>query len=162
MLFAWLLPGMSLAQQSQTNPSSAMTVLVCYPGGSVRAEDAKPAMDSMLRVLEETGDWPEGTITIQFTSEIKDCEKYLNENKPQFAITTLGMFLERREKLNMLPLVQPRIRGSSLDTYRIVVRQGTFKSIEELKGRTLGGSVLEEPTSLVSILVSIAHLNASK
>ena len=144
MLIAWLLPGMSLAQQSPIAPPSPITVLVCYPGGSVRTQDAESAMGSMLRVLEENGGWASGTMTSLFTSQIEDSEKFLSEQKPQFAITTLGTFLQYREKLNLIPLVQPRIQGSSLDKYRIVVRRGTFATVEELKGKTLAGLLVEE------------------
>ncbi|MEE8381463.1 MAG: PhnD/SsuA/transferrin family substrate-binding protein [Thermodesulfobacteriota bacterium] len=152
MFLAWLLPAVSLAQQFQTTPSSAMNVLVCYPGGSIRTQDAQSAMGSMLRALEETGGWTAGTMKGLFATEINDCTKILSDQKPQFAITTLGIFLESREKLNLIPLVQPRIKGSSSDIYRIVVRQGTFKSIEELKGKTLGGPLVAEPTFLKRVI----------
>ena len=152
MLIAWLLPGMSLAQQSQIAPPSPITVLVCYPGGSVRTLDAKSAMDSMLRVLEENGGWASGTMTSLFTSNIEDSEEFLSVQKPQFAITTLGTFLQYREKLNLTPLVQPRIQGSSLDKYRIVVRRGTFNTVEELKGKTLAGLLVEEPVFLNRVI----------
>lgn len=152
MVFAWLLPGMSLAQQSQINPSGPITVLICYPGGKVNSQEAKSVTDSMLQILEESGGWPRGTISSQFTSESEDCRKYLTEKKPQFAITSLGIFLEHRADLNLLPLVQLRIQGSSTDTYRILVRQGAFTSIEELKGKILGGSLLQDPTFLKRII----------
>jgi hypothetical protein len=152
MFLVWLLPAVSLAQQPQIAPSSAMNVLVCYPGGSVRTQDAQSAMGSMLRALEKAGGWTEGTMKGLFATDINDCTKILSEQKPRFAITTLGIFLESREKLNLIPLVQPRIKGSSSDIYRIVVRKGTFKSIEELKGKTLGGPLIAEPTFLKRVI----------
>ena len=143
---------MSLAQPAPDPQLSKMTVLVCYPGGSVRTQDAQSSMGSMLRILEETGKWSAGTMTGYFATEIKACEEFLSEQKPQFAITTLGTFLTCREKLNLTPLVQPRIRGSSSEIYRILVRQGGYKSIDELKGRTLGGPLVDEPTFLRRVI----------
>jgi ABC-type phosphate/phosphonate transport system substrate-binding protein len=153
MLLAWSLPGMGLAQEGQTAPSSPMTVLICYPGGSTRSQDAQSATDTMLRVVEEGGDWTAGSLTSLFTTHIKDCKTHLDEEKPQFAITTLGTFLTYREKLNLIPLVQPVINGSSSEKYRIVVRKGTFTSIEELKGKTLGGSFVEETVFLKRVIL---------
>lgn len=144
MLLAWSIPGIGLAREVQTAPSSPMTVLICYPGGSARSQDAQSATDTMLRVVEEAGDWTAGSMTSLFTTHINECATHLDEEKPQFAITTLGTFLAYREKRNLIPLVQPVINGSSSDKYRIVVRKGTFTSIEELKGKTLGGSLVEE------------------
>lgn len=143
---------MSLAQESNISASSATNVLVCYPGGSMSAQDAESAMGFMLRALEETGGWTAGTMKGLFATDIDDCTKILNEQKPQFAITTLGIFLESRGKLNLIPLVQPRIKGSSFDVYRMLVRKGTFTSIEELKGKTLGGSLVAEPVFLKRVV----------
>ena len=144
VLLAWFVPGMVVAQEVQAPPSNQMKVLICYPGGSARSQDAQSTTDTMLRVLEESGDWPPGSMTSIFTTKITDCEMHLDEQKPQFAITTLSTFLTYRKKLNLIPLVQPFIDGSSAEKYRIVVRKGTFTSLEKLKGKTLGGSLVEE------------------
>jgi ABC-type phosphate/phosphonate transport system substrate-binding protein len=106
----------------------------------------------MLRVVEEGGDWNAGSLTSLFTTHIKECKTHLDEEKPQFAITTLGTFLAYREKLDLIPLVQPVINGSSSERYRIVVRKGTFPSIAELKGKTLGGSLVEETVFLKRVV----------
>ena len=153
IFLAWSVPGMGLAREVKTAPTSQMTVLICYPGGSARSQDAQSATDTMLRVVEEGGDWTPGSMTSFFTTEIKECETHLDEEKPQFAITTLGTFLAYREKLDLIPLVQPVINGSSSEKYRIVVRKGTFTSIEELKGKTLGGSFVEETVFLKRVIL---------
>jgi ABC-type phosphate/phosphonate transport system substrate-binding protein len=153
MFLAWSLPGMGLAREAQTAPSSPMTVLICYPGGSARSQDAQSATETMLRVVEEGGDWTPGSMTSLFTTHIKECETHLDEEKPQFAITTLGTFLAYREKLDLIPLVQPVINGSSSEKYRIMVRKGTSTSIEELKGKTLGGSFVEETVFLKRVIL---------
>ena len=153
MFLAWSVPGMGFAQEVQTAPTSPMTVLICYPGGSARSQDAQSATDTMLRVVEEGGDWTPGSMTSLFTTRIKECETHLDEEKPQFAITTLGTFLAYREKLDLIPLVQPVINGSSSEKYRIVVRKGTFTSIEQLKGKTLGGSFVEETVFLKRVIL---------
>jgi hypothetical protein len=64
----------------------------------------------------------------------------------------LGIFLDSREKLNLIPLVQPRIKGSSSDIYRVLVRKGAFASIEELKGKMLGGPLAAEPLFLKRVV----------
>jgi hypothetical protein len=107
----------------------------------------------MLRVVEEIGEWPPGSMTSLFTTKIKECEKHLDEQKPQFAITTLGQFLSHREKLNLVPLAQPLINGSSSEKYRIMVRKETFTSIEKLEGKTLGGALVDEPVFFKRIIL---------
>jgi hypothetical protein len=92
-------------------------------------------------------------MTSLFTTKIKECEKHLDEQKPQFAITTLGSFLGHREKLNLVPLVQPVIDGSSAEKYRIMVRKGTFTSIEKLEGKTVGGALVDEPVFFKRVIL---------
>lgn len=127
-------------------------VLVCYPGGPVRARDAQPAMESMLRVIEETGHWPQGSLTAEFTSKVDACRALMQEKQPHFAILSTGLYLEHRAAHHLVPVAQPNIRGKTTDTYRILVRKGTFGSLEALKGKTLGGTLLTEPRFLKKVV----------
>jgi len=128
-----------------------LDILICYPGGSVRAQDAKPALDSMISVLESIGGWPQGTIHTQFTARTKQCQQLLNK-KPHFAILSLGLFLQNREALQLVPLVQPRIEGSTTDTFRVLTRKDAAKNLAELKGKSLGGPWLSEPEFLARMV----------
>jgi len=153
MFFACCLQGTGSASADQTAPSAPMTVLICYPGGAVQTQDAEAATASMLRVVEEAGNWPAGSMHGVFTSALKECGTHLDEQKPPFAITTLGTFLAYREKLDLIPLAQPVIDGSSTERYRIMVRKGTFTSLQALKGKNLGGALVEDPEFLKRVVL---------
>ncbi len=132
----------------QARAETRFQVLVCYPGGPVKAKTAAPAMDKMLRVLENLGGWPTGSFGHAFTSKAKECRKLLAEEKPAFAITSLGLFLEHRQSNHLAPLANPRIGGRSEDVYRILVNKGGPKDLIGLKGKTLSGTLLGEPEFL--------------
>ena len=153
ILLAWFVPVMGFSQEIKTPSPGQIQVLICYPGGSARSQDAESTTDIMLRVVEEIGDWPTESMTSLFTTKIKECEKHLDEQKPQFAITTLGSFLAHRETLNLVPLVQPVVDGSSAEKYRIMVRKGTFTSIEKLEGKTVGGALVDEPVFFKRVIL---------
>ena len=154
ILLACCVQGAGHAGEAQAVPSAPpMTVLICYPGGPAQSQDAEAATEAMLRVVEEAGGWSAGSMTGLFTAAVKECEMRLDEQKPPFAITTLGTFLAYREKLNLIPLAQPVVGGSSAERYRIVVRRGTFTTIRELKGKTLGGALVEEPEFLKRVIL---------
>lgn len=120
-------------------------IVVCYPGGPVNEADASAGMEAMLRVLERVGQWPAHSFTPIFTSKAAECRKLFADKKPGFAITSLGLFLELRAKNSLVPLVQPQIKGSTSEKYQLISRNGSFSDIAALKGKTLGGTVLEEP-----------------
>ena len=124
--------------------AASSTVVVCYPGGPVSEDDANKAMSAMLSVVERVGGWPANTFSSSFSSDVEGCKKLLNENKPAFAITSLGIFLEQRDSLHLEPVVQPKMRGETTEQFHLVAIKGRFASLDDLKGKTIGGTVFEE------------------
>ena len=135
-----------------THSAHAATIVVCYPGGPVNEADATTAMAAMLRVIERVGHWPANTFDSRFTAQADDCRQLLNTQKPAFAITSLGLFLDQRTAHHLVPVAQPRMKGTSVERYRLIVRKGTFATLDQLKGKTLGGTVFEEPDFIRSIV----------
>ena len=136
---------LQLAALLTTTASAAPApIVVCYPGGPVSEAEANSAMGAMLRVVERVGDWDENSFTSFFTANADECRKLLNAKKPSFAIMSLGLFLEQRNTHNLTPVVQPRMKGATSERYRVMVKQGKFKALDELKGKAVGGTVFEE------------------
>lgn len=127
-------------------------VVVCYPGGPVNERDADQAMDAMLRVVERVGQWPAQSFTSAFTAKAAECEKFMEEKKPAFAITSLGLYLQLRGQYELIPVVQPKIGGRTSERYRVVAQKGRFHGLAELKGKSLGGTVLDEPDFIGKIV----------
>lgn len=130
------------------------TLVVCYPGGPVSAKDANGAMTAMLRVVERVGQWPSDSFASLFTTKLDECRKEMAEKKPKFAITSLGLYLELRETQHLMPLIQPKIKGRTSEQFRIIVQKDKFKSLEDLKGKTLGGTPLEEQNFIGKIVLA--------
>lgn len=141
-----------LAAFAASAAPEAETILVCYPGGSVNTKDANGAMGSMLRVVERVGQWRENSFNSLFTAKTDECRKLMAEKNPKFAITSLGLYLELRAAHNLLPIVQPKLKGRTSEHYRVVVRKDKYKNLDELKGKSLGGTVLEEPVFVGKIV----------
>jgi hypothetical protein len=138
-----------IAVSAAPNPEM---IVVCYPGGAVNAKDANGAMNSMLRVVERVGQWQENSFNSVFITKPDECRKQMAEKNPKFAITSLGLYLELRNPHNLVPVVQPRIKGRTSERYRVMVQKDKYKSLDELKGKTLGGTVLEEPSFIGKIV----------
>ncbi len=143
--FIALLAGLSALVPAFAEGPARTAIVVCYPGGPVNENDATAAMASMLRVVERVGKWPADSFASLFTAKATECRSLLAQQNPAFAITSLGLFLEHRAAHHLVPLVQPRIKGATTERYRVVAQKGKFKGLDELKGRALGGTVLEEP-----------------
>ena len=127
-------------------------IVVCYPGGAVNAKDANVAMSSMLRVVERVGQWQANSFNSLFTVKSDECRKQVAEKNPKFAIISLGLYLELRSQHNLVPVVQPKIKGRTSERYRVMAQKDKYKSLDELKGKTLGGTALEEPSFIGKIV----------
>jgi len=127
-------------------------IVVCYPGGVVNAKDANGAMSAMLRVVERVGQWQANSFNSLFTAKSDECRQQMAEKKPKFAITSLGLYLELRSQHNLVPVVQPKIKGHTSERYRVMVQKDKYRSLDDLKGKTLGGTVLEEQTYIGKIV----------
>ncbi|NOZ01758.1 MAG: phosphate/phosphite/phosphonate ABC transporter substrate-binding protein [Deltaproteobacteria bacterium] len=149
-----LIPALLLFSQDADAKATAdkPSMVVCYTTGSVNVREARKATRSMLKVLEKIGGWDEGTFKSYFTTSYKDCGKYLADKKPHFIIPSLGFYLEHRKSDHLVPLAQPRVNGGSTDTWRVLVRKGEFKSLDDLKGKTLGGTLCTEPRFLKKVV----------
>ncbi|MGY6275429.1 sterol transporter periplasmic substrate-binding protein BstB [Methylomonas sp. MgM2] len=130
------------------------SIVVCYPGGAGNIKDANDAMNSMLRIVERVGHWQESTLTSLFTTKTDECRKLIAEKTPRFAITSLGLYLELRSQRNLVPIAQPKINGQTSERYRIMVQKGKYKNLDELKGKTLGGTPLAEPAFIGKIVLA--------
>lgn len=137
------------AASAATDPE---IIVVCYPGGYVNIKDANGAMNSMLRVVERVGQWQENSFDSLFTSKMDECWKQMAEKKPKFAFFSLGLYLEFRAKYDLTPLVQPIIKGRTSEQYRIMAWKDKYRNLNELQGKTLGGTVLEEPNFIGKIV----------
>lgn len=136
-------------------------VVVCYPGGPVSEDDANKAMSAMLSVVEKVGGWPAHSFSSAFSSDVEGCKTLLNEKKPAFAITSLGIFLDQRQNLHLQPVVQPKMRGGSTEQFHLVAIKGRFNSLDEVKGKQVGGSVFEE-AEFIRRIVFAGKLNPEK
>jgi len=141
----------SLTANAAPNPEM---ILVCYPGGAVNAKDANAAMSSMLRVVERVGQWQENSFTSLFTAKADECKKQIADKHPKFAITSLGLYLELRSQHNLVPVVQPKIKGQSSERYRVMVQKDKYQNLDQLKGKAVGGTVLEEPSFISKIVLA--------
>lgn len=142
---------LSLSAPINAAPAPA-PIVVCYPGGPVSEAEANTAMGAMLRVVERVGEWPANSFTSYFTAQVDECRNLLNNKQPAFAITSLGLFLEQRQAHHLLPVVQPRMKGATSERYRVMVQKDKYPDLDSLKGKTIGGTVFEEPDFLAKIV----------
>jgi len=124
--------------------SKAPTLVVCYAAGSVNRRQARRATQSMLEVMERLAKIDKGTYQSRFTSRTKECVELLNDKTTHFISPALGFFLKYQKSHHLVPVALPSIKGKSTDRWYVMVRKGSYKKIADLKGKVIGGPLVED------------------
>lgn len=150
ILFVVLLgiPGFADPQATKDAPA----LVVCYTAGSVNRRQAKKATTSMLTVMERLAGIPIGTYQGKFTSKTQECLDLLKDKGTHFISPTLGFFLKYRKQYHLRPVAFPKVHGRTQDRWYIIVRKGAYTDIQSLKGKTIGGPLVEDAEFLRRIV----------
>ena len=126
------------------------TMVVCYTAGSVNKREAKKATQSMLDELAKLGGWKPGDYHSKFTAKPSKCLKLLNEKTTHFISPSLGFYLEHRKDL--VPVARPKLKGKNIDKWYLVVKKGKYTSLNDLKGKIIGGPLVDDVEFLKRII----------
>lgn len=124
---------------------------VCYPGGTVRARQAKPVITTMVSVLAEVAGLPADSFEARFVNSAERCRTAMAD-KPALAIVSLGLYLEHRAANHLAPVARPKVKGAATDTVVAVTRKGEPTGLAALKGKRVGGTPLAEPAYLKRVV----------
>ncbi len=147
-----ILLALTLLVPSVAAAAEPAPVLVCYTAGPIDTNAAQEAMGSIMKVVQRLGGLPENSFATTFVANMDDCYKTLAEQKAQYIFPSSELYLSKQAEYGLEPLVKPSVPGVPFDNYYMIVKKDTFKSLEELKGKKVGGAVLEEPTFLKRVI----------
>lgn len=142
-------------------PSVAIghSLVICHVGGPGNTEQAKPVLDKFLRHVEQAGGIARGSMNGEYHSTKESCLKYIDTNKPLFGVFDLATYLQLRRSYKLKPLACM----GSMDSqrYHLLVRQGSFKDLNALKGKKLISNLVQDPR-FVSRIILGGRVDATK
>jgi hypothetical protein len=148
MLLRFMLPG--LIMLASTAPVGAETLAICHIGGPGSTRQAQPVLDKFLRHVEQAAGLKKGSMTGEYHTTEKDCLEYIKKTKPLFAVLDLATYLQEQRDLRLVPLAA--MGGVDKVKYRLLVREGSYKSLDQLKGKTLISNHLDNPRFVSRII----------
>jgi hypothetical protein len=74
---------------------------------------------------------------------------------------SLGFYLSRRAQLDLIPLARLMLSSAVEDRYFLMVRKGRYSSLDQLKGKSVTGSVLADDPRFLSRLVFEGKLDVN-
>lgn len=112
-----------------------LAVLICDVGGPGTPEQAQPVLDKFLRHLEKSGGWRAGSLGGAYRNSEAACQAYIDEHQPALVGIDLPTYLRQRKSWHLQPLAH--MGKADAKRYYLLTRKGTFKTLAELKGKTL-------------------------
>jgi len=144
---------------AQDNPDATHRFMICQSGSITSAEEAQPYIDGFGAYLADKLGWAEGSYQVRFENTTAGGLKSLKEWAPAFASVSLGLYLAAGQELGLKPLVMAKVNGRTSGRFRILVKKGTYGTLEELKGKSLAGTIVDDG-AFVSRVVMGGKMNA--
>lgn len=116
-------------------------------------ETAQPYIDKFLGYLEAETKWTKGSTKGSFITTQKEAQAYINSARPGLGMMEPQLFLELRKKEGLEPLVQ--VESEDLNTPRLslVVKDPSYKTLADLKGKRLWTTLADSPQYLSRVVL---------
>jgi hypothetical protein len=140
------------ATDGETVEIVAVTLLICNIGGPASTQQAQPIVDKFLRRMESSGGFAAGSLKGVYHTRLSACERYVQSHKPAMVVTDLATYLAMAKKWNLTPLAH--MGKADAKRYHVLVREGSYKRLAELKGKKLISTLAPHPQFLSKIVFS--------
>lgn len=121
--------------------------VIYAPGAGGTAADAKPYLETFFGYLEKKLGWPAKSGHGEYIQDVKDLAAYVEKTKPGFGLVSPSYYLDLGCRRVPVTLVAAVVRGKSASTgkYHLVVKKGTAKTLEDVKGKRLISNQVQDP-----------------
>jgi ABC transporter, phosphonate, periplasmic substrate-binding protein len=134
---------------SAADKAGPVALVIVHPGGpDVGAEGNKLAAELAAHLAGSAG-IDAAQLEAAYFNQTAPALVYLKKHKDAFVLGGLGVFLSQRKALKLVPLARLAGKSGSDEEFSVVVRKGRYANLDELKGKTLVGSVLADDARYV-------------
>jgi hypothetical protein len=115
------------------------TVVVCAPGYPGNTEQAQPTMDEFAAALARAAGWPEGSLRAEYSERADAGVERIRSGDAVLALVTLPFYLEFGSDLELRPHLQAVRERGAVESWSLVVQEGTVRSPGDLSGWEVTG-----------------------
>jgi ABC-type amino acid transport substrate-binding protein len=147
---------------AEGKPQPPVEFVIVYPGGPDAGGEGKNLAEQLVQHLASATGLDPAQFTGAYFNDNQQAVTYLKTHRDAFILGGLGFYLPQRKSLGLVPLARLRSEGGSDETFAVVVKKGRFKSLDDLRGKTLWGSVLYDDARYVDRFAFAGKLQAAK
>lgn len=160
-LVAFAILGSSPAARA-AQKASPLALAIVNPGGPGGGAEGDKLAGELASHLADAAGLAGDPITAAYFTQSAPAVTYLAKHKDAFVLGSLGFFLAQRRTAKLLPLARLVGQAGSDELYSVVVRKGRYRNLDELRGKTLVGSVLADDPRFVDRFAFGGKLVASE
>ncbi|HEX7599512.1 MAG TPA: PhnD/SsuA/transferrin family substrate-binding protein [Polyangia bacterium] len=137
-------------------------LVIVYPGGPDAGAEGKKLAEQLVQHLAGATGLDPSQFAGAYFNDNQAGAAYLKTHRDAFVLGGLGFFLSQRKALGLAPLASPRSEAGSSERFAVVVKKGRFKSLENLRGKSLWSSVLFEDARYVDRFAFAGKLQSAQ
>jgi len=137
-------------------------IVVIYLGGPDTGAEGKRLIDELVEHLAGATGLEPASLAGAYFNETKPAVEYLQSHRDAFVLGSLGFYLANRKALSLAPLALLKSQSGDEERNYVLVKKGRYKTLDDLKGKTLTGSPLYEDLGYINRLVFGGKLDAAK
>lgn len=134
--------GLALPCLALADGKPQIELVIVYPGGPDAGSEGKNLAEQLVQHLAGATGLDPAQFTGAYFNDNQQAVGYLKGHRDAFVLGGLGFYLPQRKALGLVPLARLRSEGGSDERFAVVVKKGRFKSLDDLRGKNLWGSVL--------------------
>jgi hypothetical protein len=154
--------GLALPAVAWAGKPGLVELVIVYPGGPDAGAEGKKLAEQLVQHLAAATNLDPSTLAGAYFNDDKAAAAYLKTHRDAFVLGGLGFYLSQRKPLGLVPLAHLRGEAGSDERFSVVVKKGRFKTLDDLRGKTLWGSVLFEDSRYVDRFAFAGKLKAGQ
>jgi len=160
-LVAFAILGSSPAARA-AQKASPLALAIVNPGGPGAGAEGDKLAAELASNLAAAAGLDAGQVTAAYFTRAAPTAGFLAKHKDAFVLGGLGFFLAQRRTAKLIPLARLVGKAGGDEVYSVVVRKDRYRNLDELRGKTLVGSVLADDPRFVDRFAFGGKLVASE
>ncbi len=162
-LMTLLLCGCLLAPLHMTGYcAEKINFAVIFLGGPDTGAEGEKIINQFMASLTKLTAMKKDSLQGKYFNSVDEAKTYIQQNKNSYIMGSIGFYLANRKMMKLSPLAAVKIDGDDKEQYFLIVKKGSYKTLNQLKGKILAGNVLYEDPKFINTLIFGNKIDISK
>ncbi len=150
----------SLGIFSSTNAAEIIHVAIFAPDMPFTQAEGENYIGQFITILANSVGMKPENFKGRYFNDGNDAKNFISQNKNVFVMGSLSFFLPNRNWLKLVPVASIDYAGSDMEKYYLTVQKGKYKSMADLKGKTVAGNVFKEDGRFINKFIFNGKIDA--